>query len=247
CTGPTGSGKTTTLYAALSRIDSSQRNVITLEDPIEYHLPGITQLPAREKRGMTFASGLRSILRQDPDVIMVGEVRDVETARMAVRAAQTGHLVLSTLHTNDSAGAIARLLDLEVEPFLLSSVLCAVLAQRLVRRVCDKCAEPHAPDPVELSRLGLAAREAPDHLRRGAGCGHCLETGYHGRTGLFELLVVDERVRDLIKERADASAIRRAADEAGLTTLRDDGVAKVLAGSTTADEVLRVTREDVYS
>jgi general secretion pathway protein E len=243
CTGPTGSGKTTTLYAALSRVDSRERNIITLEDPIEYHLPGITQLPAGEKKGMTFASGLRSILRQDPDVIMVGEVRDVETARMAVRAAQTGHLVLSTLHTSDSAGAVARLLDLGVEPFLLASVLEAVLAQRLVRTVCPDCGEPYEPPPAELSRLGLARPDADATWRRGAGCENCLETGYYGRTGLFELLLVDEPIRELIKERADAGAIREQADRTGVAALRDDGVAKATSGITTVEEVLRVTGE----
>jgi general secretion pathway protein E len=246
CTGPTGSGKTTTLYAALSRVDSRERNVITLEDPIEYHLPGITQLPVSEKKGMTFASGLRSILRQDPDVIMVGEVRDVETARMAVRASQTGHLVLSTLHTNDSAGAVARLLDLGVEPFLLSSSLTAVLAQRLVRRVCDGCSRPYEPTAEELAALGLEGADASG-CRRGEGCGQCLHTGFFGRVGLFELLVVDDSIRKLILEQADAMAVRQAALESGLVTLRDEGSRKVLAGVTTPDEVLRVTRADVYS
>ncbi len=244
CTGPTGSGKTTTLYAALSRVDSRERNVITLEDPIEYHLAGITQLPVSEKKGMTFASGLRSILRQDPDVIMVGEVRDVETARMAVRASQTGHLVLSTVHTNDSAGAVARLLDLGVEPFLLSSSLTAVLAQRLVRRVCDACSQPYEPTPEELSALGLEGVSASG-WRRGAGCEQCLHTGFFGRIGLYEFLAVDDAVRGLILEQADAMAIRRAAVEAGLVTLQQDGARKVQAGVTTPDEVLRVTGADV--
>jgi general secretion pathway protein E len=243
CTGPTGSGKTTTLYAALSRVDSNERNVITLEDPIEYHLPGITQLPVTEKKGMSFASGLRSILRQDPDVVMVGEVRDVETARMAVRAAQTGHLVLSTLHTNDSAGAVARLLDLDVEPFLLASCLTAVLAQRLVRRVCPHCAEAGRPPAEQLLELGLAT-DAGGEFRRGTGCDECLQTGYYGRLGLFELLVVDDEVRRLILERADATAIREAGRRAGLTTLREDGARKAAAGLTTCEEVLRVTQAD---
>jgi len=245
CTGPTGSGKTTTLYAALSRVDSRERNVITLEDPIEYHLPGITQLPVSERKGMTFASGLRSILRQDPDVIMVGEVRDVETARMVVRASQTGHLVLSTLHTNDSAGAVARLLDLGVEPFLLSSSLTAVLAQRLVRRVCDACARPCEPTAQELKELGLEGADV-SKCRRGAGCEDCLHTGFFGRVGIFELLMVDETVRRLILEQADATTIRQAALDAGLVTLRADGARKALAGLTTPDEVLRVTRAEAH-
>ncbi len=240
CTGPTGSGKSTTLYAALLRVNSRERNVITLEDPIEYHLSGITQLPVTEKKGMTFASGLRSILRQDPDVIMVGEVRDVETARMAVRAAQTGHLVLSTLHTNDSAGAVARLLDLGVEPFLLSSTLTAVLAQRLVRRVCPECAEPCLASPEQLKQLGLE-QDREVELRRSRGCDNCLQTGFYGRVGLFELLQVDEPVAALILEGADARAIRNSALERGLVTLRADGVRKVLQGVTTPEEVMRVT------
>jgi general secretion pathway protein E len=240
CTGPTGSGKTTTLYAALLRVDSEERNVITLEDPIEYHLSGITQLPVTEKKGMTFASGLRSILRQDPDVIMVGEVRDVETARMAVRAAQTGHLVLSTLHTNDSAGAVARLLDLGVEPFLLSSTLTAIMAQRLVRRICPDCSEPYAATPKELKDLGLEQDQEVE-LRRGKGCEKCLHTGFYGRLGLFELLPIDDPIRKLIVQEADAMTIRNSALERGLVTLRADGVRKVLDGKTTAGEVMRVT------
>ncbi|MFO7956016.1 MAG: GspE/PulE family protein [Candidatus Brocadiia bacterium] len=240
CTGPTGSGKTTTLYAALLRVDSEERNVITLEDPIEYHLSGITQLPVTEKKGMTFASGLRSILRQDPDVIMVGEVRDVETARMAVRAAQTGHLVLSTLHTNDSAGAVARLLDLGVEPFLLSSTLTAIMAQRLVRRICPDCSEPYAATPQELKGLGLEQDQEAE-LRRGKGCEKCLHTGFYGRLGLFELLPIDDPIRKLIVQEADAMTIRNSALERGLVTLRADGVRKVLDGKTTPGEVMRVT------
>jgi len=240
CTGPTGSGKTTTLYAALLRVDSEERNVITLEDPIEYHLPGITQLPVTEKKGMTFVSGLRSILRQDPDVIMVGEVRDVETARMAVRAAQTGHLVLSTLHTNDSAGAVARLLDLGVEPFLLSSTLTAIMAQRLVRQVCPECSEPYTATRQELKQLGLD-QDRQVELRRGVGCEKCLHTGFYGRVGLFELLFIDDPIRRLIVQEADAMTIRNSALERGLVTLRTDGVRKVLQGVTTPGEVLRAT------
>jgi len=244
CTGPTGSGKTTTLYAALRRIDSSKRNIITVEDPIEYHLPGITQLPVTERKGMSFASGLRSILRQDPDVIMVGEVRDVETAQMVVRAAQTGHLVLSTLHTNDSAGAVARLLDFGVEPFLLSSCLTAVLAQRLVRRTCPGCSQDYEPTRDELERLGLDPGSAPT-FRRGRGCDQCLGTGYYGRVGVYELLVVDDAIRTLILQRAGVTTIRESALQRGLVTLYADGVKKVLAGITTVEEVLRVTQQGV--
>lgn len=245
CTGPTGSGKTTTLYAALQRIDSSERNVITLEDPIEYHLPGITQLPVTGKKGMSFASGLRSILRQDPDVIMVGEVRDAETARMAVRASQTGHLVLSTLHTNDSPGAVARLIDLEAEPFLLASSLSAVVAQRLVRRVCPRCAEPCRPKAHELRALGVDT--ADGDYRRGSGCEECLGTGFRGRIGLFEMLVVDEHIRQLILSRADAMTIREAAEEAGLVSLRQDGGRKAACGMTTPGEVIRATGSEVHA
>jgi general secretion pathway protein E len=245
CTGPTGSGKTTTLYAALLRIDSSERNVITVEDPVEYQLPGISQLPVGKKKGMSFVSGLRSILRQDPDVIMVGEVRDRETADMVIRAAQTGHLVLSTLHTNDSAGAVARLMDLGVEPFLLASSLTAVLAQRLVRRVCEHCAEEYTPTPEEVKTLGLEYQEGLV-FKRGAGCDRCLNTGFYGRIGLFELLRVDDPVRELIMGRADAWTIRRAALDGSMTALKADGVAKVLAGITTPREVRRVTQGSIH-
>ena len=245
CTGPTGSGKTTTLYAALLRIDSAERNVITVEDPVEYQLPGISQLPVGRKKGMSFVSGLRSILRQDPDVIMVGEVRDRETADMVIRAAQTGHLVLSTLHTNDSAGAVARLMDLGVEPFLLASSLTAVLAQRLVRRVCPHCAEDYTPTREEVEALDL---EYQDGLlfKRGKGCAQCLNTGYYGRIGLFEFLVVGDAVRELIMAQADAWTIRKCALERGMASLKADGATKVLAGVTTPTEVRRVTQGSVH-
>ena len=241
-TGPTGSGKTTTLYAALMRANRSERNVITVEDPIEYRLTGIAQLPVGRKKGMNFASGLRSILRQDPDVIMVGEVRDEETARMVVEAAQTGHLVLSTLHTNDSAGAVTRLLDLGIEPFLLASCLPAVLAQRLVRTICPECKQPYTPDMAELTELHIKlGDEAPPTFYRGRGCANCMETGYRGRIGLFELLVVDDEIRNLITKSVDAGTIRTVALERGMVDLRTDGARKVMKGLTTVDEVKRMT------
>jgi general secretion pathway protein E len=241
-TGPTGSGKTTTLYAALQQLNGKARNILTLEDPIEYGLEGISQTQVSEKKGMTFASGLRSVLRQDPDVIMVGEVRDRETAVMAIQSALTGHLVFSTLHTNDASSAVARLLDLGIEPYLLASSLSGVLAQRLVRRVCPDCARPDVPSADALRRLGCNV--GPDALaavRAGAGCAACRQTGYRGRFGLFELLVVDDGVRHQIHERAVASQIKAAAAAGGMRTLRDDGVRHMLAGHTTAEEVARVT------
>ncbi len=240
-TGPTGSGKTTTLYASLLRADRSERNVITVEDPIEYRLPGITQLPVGRKKGMNFASGLRSILRQDPDVIMVGEVRDEETARMCVEAAQTGHLVMSTLHTNDSAGAITRLLDLGIEPFLLASCLTAVLAQRLVRVICPECKQGYTAPESEMADMFIKQRHPPTFYK-GRGCANCMDTGYRGRLGLFELLVVDDEIRKLISKGVDAHTIRITAVERGMLDLRSDGARKVLQGITTVEEVKRVTQ-----
>ncbi len=239
-TGPTGSGKTTTLYSALKRINSAERNILTLEDPIEYQLEGISQSQVSEKKGMTFASGLRSVLRQDPDVIMVGEIRDLETATMAIQSSLTGHLVFSTLHTNDAATAVTRLLDLGIEPYLVASSVIGVLAQRLVRRVCEACAQPHPPTPSELAWLGVSA-DGVARMRVGAGCAGCRRTGYRGRVGAFELLVLDEPVRRLVQSRATASEIKEAARRAGSKSLRDDGIAKVLAGLTTIAEVERVT------
>ncbi len=245
-TGPTGSGKTTTLYAALMRINSPEMNILTIEDPVEYKLPGISQIQVLAKKNVTFGSMLRSVVRQDPDIIMIGEIRDEETAGIAVQSALTGHLVLSTLHTNDSAGAIARLLDLEVEPFLISSALLAVLAQRLVRRVCPDCAAPDRVTAADLAMLGLPSDAgATGGLRKGQGCERCLRTGYRGRQGIFELLVMDEAVRPLVNRRASSVEIREEAVKRGLTLLRADGAAKALAGVTTVEEVLRVTqRED---
>ena len=245
-TGPTGSGKTTTLYAALQRINSKRSNVITLEDPIEYALSGVSQIQVATRKGMTFASGLRSVLRQDPDVIMVGEIRDAETATLAIQAALTGHLVFSTLHTNDAASAVTRLLDLGVEPYLVGSSLIAVLAQRLVRRVCSACGRSlnREEAALQLRRLHLdwsVDDERLDTVWVGLGCDACRHTGYRGRIGLFEHLIVDESIRRLIGQHATASQIKDAAHEAGMQTLGDAGLIRVLRGTTSVDEVVRVT------
>jgi len=246
-TGPTGSGKSTTLYACLNRINSAEKNVITIEDPIEYQLTGISQIQVASKKGMTFATSLRHVLRQDPDVIMVGEVRDVETARMAIQSSLTGHLVFSTLHTNDSAGAVSRLLDLGVEPYLVSSSLIAIMAQRLVRRICPDCCRPSEPTARQLEELGLGSLEGHTDCKFyvGAGCDRCFKTGYRGRTGIYELMLINEEVQDLIYTRATAGTIKKIALRAGMQTLRMDGARKVLAGITTVAEVLRVTQSDV--
>ncbi|QNN23144.1 Flp pilus assembly complex ATPase component TadA [Planctomycetales bacterium ZRK34] len=240
-TGPTGSGKSTTMYAALQQINAKEKNILTLEDPIEYQLPGISQTQVSDRKGMTFASGLRSVLRQDPDIIMVGEIRDQETAVMAIQSALTGHLVFSSLHTNDAASAVTRLLDLGIEPYLVASSVVGVLAQRLVRRVCEHCAAPIDPNHADLRSLGID----PDHvdtstMRRGAGCAVCRNTGYRRRIGLFELLTVDDSVQQLIQSRATASQVKHAAVAGGMKTLTDDGVEKMLAGRTTIEEVQRV-------
>ena len=239
-TGPTGSGKSTTLYAALQQLDAKEKNILTLEDPIEYQLEGVSQTQVSDKKGLTFASGLRSVLRQDPDVIMVGEIRDGETATMAIQSSLTGHLVFSTLHTNDAASAVTRLLDLGIEPYLAASSLVGVLAQRLVRKVCPNCARPHEPGDAELAWLGVA-RSATSNMKMGAGCRACRGTGYRGRVGTFELLIIDEPIRRLIQSRATASEVKSAAVHAGMRTLREDGITKVLAGVTTVAEVERVT------
>jgi len=245
-TGPTGSGKSTTLYAALQRLNRAEKNIITIEDPIEYQLRGVSQIQIGGK-GLTFATGLRHVLRQDPDVIMVGEIRDEETARIAVQAALTGHLVFSTLHTNDAPGSITRLLDIGVEPYLAASSVLAVMAQRLVRTVCPTCRQAYVPETEALAEIGLTAADLPDGVAyRGAGCAECMETGYWGRTGIYELLIVDENVRQGILERKSASAIKAEAVKGGLVTLRADGAAKVAAGVTTIDEVLRQTQTDAF-
>ncbi len=246
-TGPTGSGKSTTLYAALGEINSTEKNIITLEDPIEYQLDGISQIQISEKKGMTFAGGLRSVLRQDPDIVMIGEIRDHETAVMAIQAALTGHLVFSTLHTNDAASAVTRLLDLGIEPYLVSSSLVGVLAQRLVRRVCGHCAKPYTPQQGELDALRYApSQEDLANFRKGTGCEECRGTGYHGRSGCFELLTVDDEIRVLIHAHETASAINNTAIRAGMRSLSDDGLNKVAQGSTTLDEVMRVSMRSAF-
>ena len=239
-TGPTGSGKTTTLYAALGLREQTAEKIITVEDPVEYHLEGVTQVPVNVKAGMTFAGALRSILRQDPDVLMVGEMRDGETAAIAVQAALTGHLVFSTLHTNDAASALTRLADLKVEPYLVAATLEAVLAQRLVRRICPECRERYKPDP---DAVALLAREPVGRLvlERGRGCAACRQTGYRGRTGIFELLVVTEEIKQQLLKAPNAGALRALGEGQGMVTLRQDGWRKVQAGLTTVEEVLRVT------
>jgi len=242
-TGPTGSGKTTTLYAALDKINRPDLKIITIEDPVEYQLKGINQIPVRPKIGLSFASGLRHIVRQDPDVIMVGEIRDLETAEIAIQAALTGHLVFSTLHTNDAPGAVTRLQDMGCEPYLVSSVLSGVLAQRLVRRVCQACRAPDHPDPATLLALGVTD-VAGVELFHGKGCDDCRSTGYRGRTGIYELFRITEEARSLVVRKAPAGEIRRLAVAQGMVTLREDAWAKACAGLTTVEEILRVTPED---
>ena len=242
-TGPTGSGKTTTLYAALDKINRPDLKIITVEDPVEYQLKGINQIPVRPKIGLSFASGLRHIVRQDPDVIMVGEIRDLETAEIAIQAALTGHLVFSTLHTNDAPSAVTRLQDMGCEPYLVSSVLSGVLAQRLVRRVCQACRTPDHPDPATLLALGVTD-VAGVELFHGKGCDDCRGTGYRGRTGIYELFRITEEARSLVVRKAPAGEIRRLAVAQGMVTLREDAWAKACAGLTTVEEILRVTQED---
>jgi general secretion pathway protein E len=242
-TGPTGSGKTTTLYAALDKINSPEKKIVTIEDPVEYQLMGINQIPVRPKIGLSFATGLRHIVRQDPDVIMVGEIRDLETAEISIQAALTGHLVFSTLHTNDAPGAVARLQDMGAESYLVASVLNGALAQRLVRRICDACRAPYQPDARDLLAIGVTDATDID-LSRGKGCDECHGTGYRGRTGIYELFVINEEARGLILNKRPSGVVRRYAIEHGMVSLRDDGWAKVRAGITTVEELLRVTQED---
>jgi general secretion pathway protein E len=261
-TGPTGSGKTTTLYACLSEINKPNINILTVEDPVEYQLEGISQTQVNSKIDLTFASGLRSFLRQDPDVIMVGEIRDRETADVAITASLTGHLVLSTVHTNDAAGGVTRLIDMGIEPFLVTSSLVGLLAQRLVRRPCYACARPVRPSDEILRELGLDPqaffsgayqRALPDvkgqkpppvgTVFEPVGCPMCNELGYKGRTGIYELLVINEPVRRLALDKADAGQIRQAAEQAGMITLRGDGARKCMQGMTTPEEVMLMTAE----
>jgi len=240
-TGPTGSGKSTTLYSVLNRLNRGEVNIVTIEDPVEYQLQGVNQVQANEKAGLTFAYALRAFLRQDPDVIMVGEIRDTETGKIAVEAALTGHLVLSTLHTNDAAGAITRLIEMDIEPFLCASSVIGVLAQRLARMICPNCRESYAPPAESVRRFGLQAyTDSEIAFYRGRGCDHCKMTGYKGRTGIFELLPISDRIRALVLQRASAAEIRQCAIEEGMKTMPDDGLRKVLDGLTTIEECLRV-------
>jgi general secretion pathway protein E len=245
-TGPTGSGKTTTLYAALNRIHTEEKNIITVEDPVEYQLKGVGQIHVNPKIGLTFASGLRSILRQDPDVIMVGEIRDFETAEIAIQASLTGHLVLSTLHTNDAASSVTRLIDMGVEPFLVASSLVAVLAQRLVRKICPYCKKPYEPSEAEKSYLEGQGSGVKGQgiLHRGMGCEKCRNSGYLGRTGIFELIYIDNEIRQMIAAKRSSQEIKDYAMSKGMRTLYMDGINKVARGETTIEEVLRVTQKD---
>jgi type IV pilus assembly protein PilB len=239
-TGPTGCGKTTTMYSSLRNISATEKNIITIEDPIEYNLPDINQVQVNPKAGLTFASGLRSILRQDPDVIMIGEIRDLETASIATHAALTGHLVLSTLHTNDSVGAIARLIDMGVEPFLITSSLIGVLGQRLITKICPYCKESYTAEEDILRKIGIQGKVL---LHRGKGCSECRFTGHLGREGLFELLIITEGIKKLIVEKATASAIKEQAIKEGFKPMRQEGLIKVVEGITSLAEVMRVTQE----
>jgi general secretion pathway protein E len=243
-TGPTGSGKTTSLYAVLSSINTPEINIITIEDPVEYQLKGISQIQVNPKIDLTFAQGLRSIVRQDPDVILIGEIRDKETAEIAVQSALTGHLVFSTLHTNDAASAITRLVDMGVEPFLISSSVNAVVAQRLARVLCSSCKECYLPEGIALSRIGLTADQTKKgNICKSKGCKECLNTGYKGRIGLFEIMILGDKLKNLILKTFDSNLIKNAALKSGMVSLRHDGVLKVLSGMTTIEEVLRVTQQ----
>jgi len=244
-TGPTGSGKSTSLYACLMKMNSIDRNIITVEDPVEQRIHGIGQIQVNSKIGLTFASGLRSILRQDPDVIMIGEIRDYETAEIAINSSLTGHLVLSTIHTNDSAGAFPRMIDMGCEPFLIASSLLGVIAQRLVRVLCPHCKAPHTPSDADLLTLGITREEAAHgHIHKAVGCNQCNQKGYIGRSVVSELLLVTEEVRQLIMQRTDGGTIKKLAIQQGMKTLRDDGVKKVLMGITTIEELLANTQVD---
>ena len=245
-TGPTGSGKTTTLYSSLKAVNSTGTNIITIEDPIEYQLRGISQIEVAKKKGLTFATGLRSILRQDPDIVMVGEIRDYETADIAIESALTGHLVFSTVHTNDAPGAVSRLVDLGVEPFLVASSVICIMAQRLVRRICPSCKVAYTPDDASLKTVGLTRDQLVDGvLHKGEGCGDCLNTGYQGRIGIYEILPIDDDIRNLIMERVSSAQIKNLALKKGMmTTLHQDGVDKILQGVTTIEEIVKKTHVD---
>jgi type IV pilus assembly protein PilB len=243
-TGPTGSGKTTTLYSSLRCMDGNKLNISTVEDPIEYHLPQANQVQVHDKIGMSFSAALRSLLRQDPDVVMLGEIRDAETARIAVQASLTGHLVLSTLHTNDAPSSITRLINIGVEPYLIASAVNGILAQRLVRRICQHCREPYRPSDEMREFLQLQGFEGTE-IYHGKGCDRCRKTGHAGRLGIYELLVMDDSLRDLVTRNPNVTELRKLCRERGLVTLRQDGFAKVLKGQTTIDEILRVTESGV--
>jgi general secretion pathway protein E len=248
-TGPTGSGKTTTLYGALTRINTPEVKILTVEDPVEYQIRGINQMAINPKIGLTFGSGLRSFLRQDPDIIMVGEIRDRETAQIAIEASLTGHLVFSTVHTNDAAGALTRLVEMGIEPFLVASSLTGVMAQRLVRKVCKNCRELYTPTDEEIAKLGMDRARFKElggtDVYRAKGCPECNKTGYRGRSGIYELLLVDDDVRQLVLKNVDSASIKKRAVEKGMLTLLDDGAMKVAMGHTTIAEVLSVTQEDI--
>jgi type IV pilus assembly protein PilB len=244
-TGPTGSGKTTTLYACLNYINRPDRKIITVEDPVEYQLTGINQVHVRTDIGLTFASALRSILRQAPNIIMIGEIRDMETAEIAVNASLTGHLVFSTLHTNDAPSAVTRLIDIGVKPFLVASSTRGIMSQRLVRKICDKCKEPTKPSDAELRLLGASAEQVSQaQIYHGKGCNECNYTGYRGRIGIFEIFIINDEVRHMIYERVSAASLRQKARALGMRTLREDGLRKVMSGQTTLQEVFRVTMGD---
>jgi type IV pilus assembly protein PilB len=241
-TGPTGSGKTTTLYSCLRRINTIDSKLLTAEDPVEFDIEGIMQVAVNEGVGMTFGKALRSFLRQDPDIIMVGEMRDLETSQIAIQASLTGHLVLTTLHTNDSCGAVTRMIDMGVEPFLVSSTLMAVLAQRLVRTICKKCRTPFEPTEHQLGLLNLSPHDIGEKaFYYGRGCSFCNDTGYKGRRGIFELLVINDALRNLINERAPTVVLRQKAVELGMVTLREDGLRGIFDGNITIEEVLKYT------
>jgi general secretion pathway protein E len=240
-TGPTGSGKTTTLYASINTIDRKANNLVTIEDPVEYQMIGVNQVQVNTKAGVTFASGLRSILRQDPDIIMVGEIRDRETAEIAIHAALTGHLVFATLHTNDAASAATRLMDMGIEPFLIASSTIAIMAQRLARQICDRCKKPYQAAPELLKRLGIAAETMTFY--RGEGCPACKNSGYQGRVGIYELIEMNDDIRELIVAKSSSSAIKASAAQKGSKSLRQEGLIKAASGITSVEEVLRVTQE----
>lgn len=241
-TGPTGCGKTTTLYSCLRRINKTELKLLTVEDPVEFDIEGIMQVPVKDSVGMTFAKALRAFLRQDPDVIMVGEMRDLDTSQIAIQASLTGHLVISTLHTNDAPGAVTRLVDMGVEPFLISSTLMGVLAQRLVRKVCASCKSPFEPTDQQLSNLNLSPHDIGDkQFYYGSGCGDCNDTGYKGRKGIYELLMVSDAIRNLINDRAPTVVVRQKAIEEGMVSLREDGLRSIFSGDSSIEEVLKYT------